>query len=303
VTVFLMATLTGLSNGQLKGWNSNFVLGALGLGIGSLIAFVCWELYVDDPIFDVRLLRYPRFALACMVSFLFGATLFGSFYLQPVFVQLVENYTPSRAGLVLVPGGVALGLVLPIAGRLSDKFPPYWPLVLGFSLFAVSTWFMGIADANTAFWTFAILVVIGRIGQGMLFPPVTAAGLQATPAERMGMANGMLNFTRQAGGAFGINLLAIFIERRTAFFAELLATTQTEANTTTQGLLTEVLELLSGSGLPDAIQAPLATLYLGRMVAAQATALAFQDTFMLFALVAGFAALLSFTLWSPYRRQ
>ncbi|MEK9796279.1 MAG: DHA2 family efflux MFS transporter permease subunit [Alphaproteobacteria bacterium] len=303
VTVFLMATLTGLSNGQLKGWNSNFVLGALGLGIGSLIAFVCWELYVDDPIFDVRLLRYPRFALACMVSFLFGATLFGSFYLQPVFVQLVENYTPSRAGLVLVPGGVALGLVLPIAGRLSDKFPPYWPLVLGFSLFAVSTWFMGIADANTAFWTFAILVVIGRIGQGMLFPPVTAAGLQATPAERMGMANGMLNFTRQAGGAFGINLLAIFIERRTAFFAELLATTQTEANAATQGLLTGVRELLSGSGLPDAIQAPLATLYLGRMVAAQATALAFQDTFMLFALVAGFAALLSFTLWSPYRRQ
>ena len=97
VATFLTATLTGLSNGQLKGWNSNFVMLALGMGLGSAILFIAWELFVDDPIFDVRLLARPRFAIANMVSFLFGATLFGSFYLQPVFVQLVQNYTPLRA--------------------------------------------------------------------------------------------------------------------------------------------------------------------------------------------------------------
>lgn len=302
VATFLTATLTGLSNGQLKGWNSNFVLLCLGAGLGSAILFIAWELFVDDPIFDVRLLAHPRFAIANMVSFLFGATLFGSFYLQPVFVQLVQNYTPLRAGLVLVPGGLIMGLILPLAGRTSDLIPPYLPLALGFTLFTLSTWLLGFTDANTAFITFAVFVGIGRIGQGMLFPPVTAAGLQAAPPEKMGTANGMLNFTRQMGGAFGINLLAIFIERRTSVYSEVLANTQTEGNSATQGLLATVRDMLSAAGLPDMIEAPLATLYLGRVVAAQATALAFRDTFIMFAMVGIVAVILSLALWSPFRR-
>jgi EmrB/QacA subfamily drug resistance transporter len=303
VATFLIATLTGLSNGQLKGWNSNFVLLCLGSGLGSAILFIAWELFVDDPIFDVRLLASPRFAIANMVSFLFGATLFGSFYLQPVFVQLVQNYTPLRAGLVLVPGGLIMGLVLPLAGRTSDLVPPYIPLAVGFMLFTISLWLMGFSDANTAFITFAAIVGLGRIGQGMLFPPVTAVGLQAAPPAQMGTANGMLNFTRQMGGAFGINLLAIFIERRTALYSEVLASTQTESNSATQGLLASVRDMLTPTGLPDIVEGALASLYLGRVVAAQATALAFRDTFFVFALVGVVAVLLSLALWSPFRRD
>jgi sugar phosphate permease len=249
------------------------------------------------------LLASPRFAIANMVSFLFGATLFGSFYLQPVFVQLVQNYTPLRAGLVLVPGGLIMGLVLPLAGRTSDLVPPYIPLAVGFMLFTISLWLMGFSDANTAFITFAAIVGLGRIGQGMLFPPVTAVGLQAAPPAQMGTANGMLNFTRQMGGAFGINLLAIFIERRTALYSEVLASTQTESNSATQGLLASVRDMLTPTGLPDIVEGALASLYLGRVVAAQATALAFRDTFFVFALVGVVAVLLSLALWSPFRRD
>jgi len=303
VGTFLAATLTGLSNGQLKGWNSNFVIASLLLGIGCGVFFVYWETRVADPIFDVRLLRNPKFAIACIVSFLVGACLFGSFYLQPVFVQIVEGYTPLRAGLVLVPGGLAMGLALPIGGRLADRYPPYILLMTGFFLFAISTWFMGFSDANTSFWAFALPVLIGRIGQGLLFPPVTAAGLAAAPPEKMGTANGMLNFTRQMGGAFGINLLAINIERRTAYFSELLATTQTEANSATREILDTVTGMLSSAGLPDVTEAALAKLYLGRIIAAQATALGFRDTFFAFAIVSLVAVLFSLALWSPLRKR
>jgi DHA2 family multidrug resistance protein len=302
VATFLAATLTGLSNGQLKGWNANFVIALLILGIGSGVAFVFWELVVPDPLFDVRLLRNPKFAISCVVSFLIGACLFGSFYLQPVFVQIVGSYTPLQAGLVLVPGGLAMGLALPLSGRLADRYPPYLLLVTGFLLFSITTWWMGFADANTAFWTFALLVLVGRIGQGMLFPPITAAGLAAAPPEKMGTANGMLNFTRQMGGAFGINLLAINIERHTARHAEMLATSQTESNSTTTGLLETVRDMLTAAGLPDPVEAALASFYLGRIVAAQATALAFQDTFVAFAVMTFIAAVLSLALWTPLRR-
>lgn len=303
VATFLAATLTGLSNGQLKGWSSNFVIASLILGLGCAAAFLFWETRVADPIFDVRLLRNPKFAVANIVSFLVGASLFGSFYLQPVFVQIVESYTPLRAGLVLVPGGLAMGLALPIGGRLADRYPPYILLVTGFLLFGITTWLMGFSDANTGFWTFALLVLIGRIGQGFLFPPVTAAGLAAAPSEKMGTANGMLNFTRQMGGAFGINLLAINIERRTAYFSDILAATQTEANAATQGILDTVTGMLGPAGLPDVTEALVAKLYLGRIVAAQATALGFRDTFFAFAIMGFVAVLFSLALWSPFRKE
>ena len=228
--------------------------------------------------------------------------MFGSFYLQPVFVQIVQNYSPLRAGLVLVPGGIAMGIALPLAGRLADRYPPSIILASGFLIFAVSTWLMGLTDANTSFWSFAILVLLGRIGQGFLFPPVTSAGLAAAPAQKMGTANGMLNFTRQMGGAFGINLLAINLERRTAYFSELLAATQTEANTTTQELLATVRGMLDTAGLPEITETLVATLYLGRVIATQATALAFRDTFFVFAIVSFIAVGVALALWSPRRR-
>lgn len=297
VAAFLALTLTGLSNGQSKGWSSDFVVFTLLGGGVALAAFCFWELIVADPIFDVRLLARWRFAVANMLSFLFGVTLFGSIYLQPIFVQIVQNYTPTRAGEVLIPGGLILGLVLPTTGRLADRIAPQWPIALGFGIFAISHIWLGIVDANTGFWTFALLVIVGRVGGGMIFPPLTVAGFREVPPARLGAANGMLNFTRQLGGAFGINALAIFLEQRTAFYSSMLASTQTEANEATQALLDRVQHLLGAAGLPHSIEIPLSKMYLGRLIGIQATALSFSDTFVVLGLAAVFASLLGLTVW------
>lgn len=297
VAVFLAATLTGLSNGQLRGWSSDFVVFSLLLAAASLLAFVVWELVVADPIFDVRLLANPRFAAANMISFLFGVTLFGSIYLQPIFVQIVQNYTPTRAGEVLVPGGLILGIALPLAGRISDRVAPQWPILIGFAVFAASHVWLGIVDANTGFWTFALLVVLGRVGGGFIFPPLTVAGFREVPPDRLGAANGMLSFTRQLGGAFGINLLAIYLERQTAFYATMLAATQTEANAATQAMLARVQTLLGPAGLPAPTEAALSKFYLGRVIATQASALAFADTFIVLGLAAVAGSLLGLAVW------
>lgn len=297
VAVFLAATLTGLSNGQLKGWSSDFVVFSLFLGLAALVAFVVWELIVADPIFDVRLLASPRFAVANLLSFLFGVTLFGSIYLQPIFTQIVQNYTPTRAGLVLIPGGLVLGIVLPITGRLADRIAPQYPIMLGFGIFALSHVWLGIVDVNTGFWTFALLVVLGRIGGGMIFPPLTVAGFREVPPARLGAANGMLNFTRQLGGAFGINALAIYLEQQTAFYSTMLAATQTEANAATATLLARVQDMLGAAGLPAATETALSKVYLGRLIVVQANALAFRDTFIMLGLAAVVASVLGLVVW------
>jgi hypothetical protein len=126
----------------------------------------------------------------------------------------------------------------------------------------------------------------------MIFPPLTVAGFREVPPARLGAANGMLNFTRQLGGAFGINVLAIYLEQQTAFYSTMLAATQHEANATTQALLARVQDMLGAAGLPAATEVALSKLYLGRMIAAQANALAFRDTFIVLGLAAAVAAVL-----------
>jgi EmrB/QacA subfamily drug resistance transporter len=297
LSVALIASLTGLSNGQRLGWPSDTVVLLLTLGLFSGAAFILWEWWYDDPILDIRQFGSRQFVAANFISFLFGAGLFGSLYLAPIYVQLVQGYTPTRAGLVLIPAGIILGLVMPLMGRIGDRVPPHYPIIIGFVGFAWSNYALGIIDANTAFWTFALIIMFGRATQSAIFPPLMAAALRNLPPEKIPSANGTINFTRQLGGAFGINLLAIFLEQRIAFFSEAFAASQSADNTVTGDFLNKVENLLAIGGLPENIQQPGAMIYLGRVLSAQANTLAFRETFLMFAIVslAGvfFALLLS----------
>ena len=285
LSIALISALSGLSNGQRLGWASDTVVLLLTLGMFSTVAFIYWEWWCDDPILELRHFRSLQFAAASAVSFLFGVGLFGSLYLTPIFVQLVQSYTPTRAGLVLIPAGLILGIIMPLMGRIGDRVPAYIPIMLGSAGFALSNYALGFIDANTGFWTFALIVMFGRATHSAIFPPLMAAGLRGIPPDQIPSANGAINFTRQLGGAFGINLLAIFLEQRIAFFSEAFAATQSASNAVTTDFLGRVEGLLAIGGLPETIQQPGAMLYLGRVVSAQATMFAFRETFLMFALM------------------
>jgi EmrB/QacA subfamily drug resistance transporter len=285
LVVALVAALMGLSNGQRLGWASDTVVLLLTLGLFSTAAFVLWEWWYGDPILDIRQFGSRQFVAANFISFLFGAGLFGSLYLAPVYVQLVQSYTPTRAGLVLIPAGIILGLVMPLVGRIGDRVPAHILIIIGFAGFAWSNYALGIVDANTSFWTFALIIMFGRATQSAIYPPVMAEALRNLPPDRIPIANGAINFSRQLGGAFGINLLAIFLEQRTAFYNDAFAASQSAANALTANFLGTVENLLAIGGLPETIQQPGAMIYLGRVISAQATAMAFRETFLMFAIV------------------
>jgi EmrB/QacA subfamily drug resistance transporter len=303
LSLALITALAGFSNGQRLGWASDSVVLLLTMGIFSAVAFILWEWWYDNPLLELHHFRSRQFAVANAISFLFGVGLFGSLYLAPIFVQLVQGYTPTRAGLVLIPAGLILGIVMPLMGRIGDRVPAYIPITLGSAGFAWSNYALGVADANTAFWTFALIVMFGRAAHSAIFPPLMAAGLKSFPPDQIPSANGTINFTRQLGGAFGINLLAIFLEQRIAFFSDAFAASQSAANAVTADFLHEVEGLLATGGLPEAIQQSGAIFYLGRVVSAQAITLAFRDTFLMFAIVSLAGIVFAFMLGSSKDRR
>ena len=281
LTASIGCVLTGLSNGQREGWQSDYVLGLIGTSIVAGAAFVAWELLTLHPLVELRVLAGARFAAAACVALIMGAGLFGTVYLVPLFVESVQGFTPLMAGLLLMPPGLVMGLFLPIGGYLTDRLPANWLIMTGLALFALSCYWFGSADANTPFWSLVWWVTLSRIGLALINPALNVAAMRAVNTEHLGQGAGMINFCRQLGGAFGVNLLSVMLDRRTFFHSDALTSVQTAANSATAELLRNLHGLLAQAGAPPELQASSALHFLGRMIYAQAYTMGFRDSFLI----------------------
>ncbi len=237
------------------------------------------------PLVNLAVFGVLRYAAAAAVALIFGAGIFGSSYLVPLFVQTIQGYTPTRAGELLIPGGLILGIVFPIAGRVTDRFPAYIMVAAGLFIFGLSSLLMHDVDANTGFWRLAYLVLLGRVGLGVMMPALNAGALSVLRPEMLSQGTGTINFVRQLGGAFGVSLLSAATEARFAFHADALTGTQTSGNGTTLELISRVGDLGGMWGVPGTQTLSGALDYLGKVITAQAQSLAYGDGFALVGIV------------------
>ena len=273
--------MTFIANGQREGWSSDTIVIRAVIGCACASAFVITQTRSHSPLLDFALFRHPQFAAAALLGFVFGAGNFASTYAIPVFVQTVQYFTPTLAGVVTVPAGIVLMCMFPVGGRLVDAFPMHYLGMGGLLLFASGAALLNSADAHTTFWTLAVYVIVGRIGLSILMPTINVSALRALPPEQLNRGSGTINFIRLMGGACGVNGLVVFMEQRAEFHGAALTATQTPANVVSRELLEQVSSLLQAGGVPEADRGASALHYLARVVEAQANTLGFQDGFML----------------------
>ena len=285
LAIAMVCLMTGIGNGQRWGWGSDGILTLFTIGVIGSVAFVYWQAHAKAPLLDLTLFLNPRFAAAMIIAFAFGAGNFATNYAIPVFTQAVQGFTATKAGLVLVPAGILLVTMIPFSGRLADRVPPHLPLMAGVGLFAFATYLLSFSDVNSPFLMIALFAVLSRFGLGLVMPNMGAAAMRAIPTDRLNHAAGAYNFTRQLGGAFGVNCVVAITEYRAAFHADALTATQTPDNALTRELIGKVESLLAESGVPEAAQQSGALNYLGSMIHAQAITFGFQDAFLVICMV------------------
>ncbi len=213
--IFLINLFYGLANGERYGWGSEKVVITLILALVFASLFIVWEFKQATPLLSPNLFKKSGFNGACLVAAIFGAGNFGTMYLVPLFVQTIQGYSPTHAGLLLMPAGLVLTLIFPLSGRLADRLQPYMPIMVGLGLFALSSLLMTNAKVETPFWLFCGWLVVGRIGLGTIIPSLSSGALRALPMAEVSQGSGALNFIRQLGGAFGVNIFSILLDRRT----------------------------------------------------------------------------------------
>lgn len=290
IFIALFSLLSGLSNGPRMGWGSNFTLIRL-LGGGAVLGcFVLWELRAEYPLLDLTLFRDRQFRLTMLAGFVFGAGLFSSGYFIPVFVQTIQGYSATRAGLLLAPGGLIMMMFFPLAGRITDIIPAHIPIAVGLLVFSVGFFLIQAVDVNTTFFALVAYTALNRVGLSLVIPSLNVAALRAVPADKISRGASSSTFFRNVGGGFGIALLTAFFEHRTRFHSEAFTATQTSANETTRTMLNAAQQLLSEAGGTKIDQTAGALSYLSQVIQAQASTFGFKDTFFAIAVVAFLAA-------------
>lgn len=194
---------------------------SLGTGLGlavfgalMLVGFVFWQLRAADPLMNMRLYSYRQFAAGAVVAFIYGAGLFGSTYLLPVYMQVALEYSPSRAGLVLLPAGIALALTIAVSGRLTDRVPAHVQVSFGLALLSLSFILMAMGSQATPYLLLVSWAVLGRIGLGCILPSLSLGAMRGVDFSLIAQGTSVINFLRQLGGAIGVGLAGVGLQWR-----------------------------------------------------------------------------------------
>lgn len=253
----------------------------------SMSITVLWLLRQKEPIVNLRLFALPRFTIACAMMFFTGMLVNVSVMLLPMLVQKYYGYNATTAGLILVPGGLVMLVLLPLTGKILKIFKPAYLIAFGMFLSAIGMWISrGITLQSDAAY-FAEMRILQILGTPLLFVPILAAAFSSIPARESNHASAIISLMKNLGGSFGISLVTSYLTHRQQIEQSVLAAQMTPANTgyllglNHYAAVLRQAHLAVGSSSPGLTHGVFLQLY--QTLQQQAGILAFIDTFQLLA--------------------
>ncbi len=207
----LVSYLMAMTNGHRLGWDSPAVVGALVLATLLLGLFLWWETRAEAPMLDLRFFRNKVFSMgvsARFLSFLAGSSIF---FLMPFYLIVVLGYEASRAGLVMVPGSLAMAVMGPVSGRLADRFGTRWLAVTGMALSATAMFTFSRLSVDSSWVHVVTGMVLSGSGMGIFSSSNTTAVMASMDRERYGIVSAFLNLTRTSANVIGIALATTLV--------------------------------------------------------------------------------------------
>jgi DHA2 family lincomycin resistance protein-like MFS transporter len=180
------------------------------VGLFALVCFVMRQVFLarhGAPLLDLRTFKSRNFTYSIVLIALASLVLFGSLILLPLYMQSVLGLNTLTAGLLLLPGGLAMGLLSPIVGRLYDKHGPRPLLPVGAVMISAALWLMTVLlHEGTAIAMILLVHVLLNIGLAFTFTPLFSASLSSLQPDFYSHGSAILNTIQQVMGAVGTAL-------------------------------------------------------------------------------------------------
>ncbi|MBB3901519.1 MFS transporter [Methylobacterium brachythecii] len=209
--VALVAIVSAAIEAGPRGWISPIPLAALATALLAGAAFILAERRSRDPMLPLGFFRDPAFGAATFVGLCVNLTLYGILFVLSLYLQHERGYSPAEAGRAFLPFTVVLGLANVVAGRIAGRVGALPLMMAGLSIGIASYGALAFLIGTQSDLAFQGGLVGLALGIGITVPTMTSTLLSSVPAERGGVASGVLNTVRQAGGALGVALFGTML--------------------------------------------------------------------------------------------
>jgi DHA2 family multidrug resistance protein len=297
--VVSMATLQYLlEEGNRDGWfESSLIIVLSAVAVISLITFVVHELECEHPIVDLRIFGDRAYAAATGINFAVGACLFSANFLYSLYCGAVMHYSALDIGLLFLKGTAIQILILPIVGRMLSKVDPRPMIFYGVSVMALSLWLNAELTSGSDTRAMLLPIFVRALALGFVFAPLNVTALSDLPADKRGNAAGLFNLTRELGGSIGTAWMSTMLDRHIKEHYTALSSHVSLFDSTTMSQLAQ-LKRQVGTGVTDATAAAVAIL--ARRISKESLVLAFDQGFLILAVVFTGTLALVFLLRRPH---
>ncbi|MFD4599000.1 MFS transporter [Streptomyces sp. NPDC058464] len=205
----LFGIVYGLVRGPADGWTSPLVLTGLFAGAALLVGFVFHGSRAKNPMLPMRLFRSRAFSGINAASLLMFLGMFGSIFLLSQYMQGVLGYSPTEAGLRMLPWTGMPMIVAPIAGILSDRTGGRPVVAAGLFLQAAGLGYLAyVVTADASYGAQLPGLIVSGIGMALYFAPAANLVMSAVRPQEQGIASGANNALREVGGALGVAVMS-----------------------------------------------------------------------------------------------
>jgi EmrB/QacA subfamily drug resistance transporter len=221
----LLAITYGLIEGQRYNWSTVTTIAGvpitipaiLAAGVVLLVVFFLWDARRPTPLVPLTLFRDRNFGLMNWIGAVVNFAMIGLFLPLTIFLQSALGFTPLKAGLTMLPMSLVSMLVAPFAGRMADRLGGKYILMLGLACFGLGmAWVDWRAGIDSTWLTFLPGLIVAGIGLGCTFAPLATVAMRNVRPQLAGAASGVLNTTRQVGGAIGSAIVGAVLQNQLA---------------------------------------------------------------------------------------
>lgn len=287
MATFLMSLQFVLEEGSKNDWFADTnILILFVVAITSGPAFVWRTLTYYNPIVELRAFTNRNFMVGVIMTFTVGLALFGGTFLLPLFLSRVRGYSAAEVGTTMAVSGMAMFAAGPFAGRLVRAVDARFLMFGGFMFCAWGMWDAHAVTSEWGYWQFASVQALRGVGVMVAMIAAQQVTMSTLPPHMVKNASGLVNLSRNVGGAVGLALLNTSLTTNTASHMSELTQNISVTNSGMQGMLAGMQERFAGSIDP----AGAAMKAMSGMLYKQATTLAFGDAFAMLAVGCAFAA-------------
>ena len=219
--------LYGFSSAGTLGWTNPVVMATIAVGIISLIIFGFRQLKLDEPLLQIRIYKYPMFALSSAISVVVSMSMFSAMILMPIYIQTIKGISPIESGLLMLPGALVMGAMSPITGRLFDRFGAKVLAIPGLLIVVLTTYMFSQLSLDSSFLNIMLIYTLRMLGISMVMMPVMTNGLNTLPMKSYPHGTAINNTLQQVAGAVGSAFLISIMNARTESAAKDLAASGT----------------------------------------------------------------------------